>query len=534
MDEVANKTWEAIVVGTGMGGATVGYALAKAGMSVLFCEHGQVSWAPGAIRGRYPEASFAPMSAPQPEHSPLLAAAGRAWNVIDDNSLPRLRSYIPFVGAGAGGSSALYGMALERFFPADFTPRSSHPEAPEANLPESWPIAYEDLIPFYEQAEALYRVRGEADPLRGEGFRPGYQEPPALTPAATRLREYLEDQGCHPYRLPQACEFKEGCACCQGYLCPLGCKNDASRICLEPAIKEHGAHLLAECKVQRLEADASRVTGVVCRYQGKTVVLRAGIVVLAAGALWTPGILLASRSSQWPEGLANRSGLVGKNLMRHFVDLYVLRTGLKEGLEPRWKELGLNDFYVGETKLGSVQSFGALPPPAQLVAALQHDLRQGPLPLMGALFRAVKPLVQTYLERMLSAGPIMASILEDLPYRENRVELDPATGRLRLHYAIREKDRERIVQMRNHLRRLFKPFRPTLLPQAENNERLAHVCGTCRFGDDPAASVLDPKNRAHDLNNLYVADASFFPSSGGINPALTIAANALRLAGNLT
>lgn len=530
MEEFAETHWDVIVVGTGMGGATVGHALAKAGKSVLFCEKGKSSWQTTAIKGRYPEASFEPPSAPQPTHRPVLADAGRAWGEIRDASHARPKSYLPFIGAGTGGSSALYGMALERFFPVDFTPRAAYPGAIDADLPEAWPISYSDLTPFYEAAETLYRVRGEADALRGEEFCPAYRPPPPLTQSAGRLKAYLERQGCHPYRLPQACEFKAGCACCQGYLCPQDCKNDSGRICLEPALKQHGARLLDECEVLRLEADATRVTGVLCRYQGKTLTLRGSIVILAAGALYTPGILLASRSAQWPDGLANRSGLVGRNLMRHFVDLYVLRSGLKEGLDSRWKEIAFNDYYLGETKLGSVQSFGALPPAAQLVESLQHDLRQGPVPFAGALFTAIKPVVRAYLQRMLSSGPIMASILEDLPYRENRVEMGPATGRLSLYYTVHVQDQDRIAQMRSRLRRLFKPFRPTLLPQAENNERLAHACGTCRFGADPATSVLDPDNRAHGVDNLYVVDASFFPSSGGINPALTVAANALRVA----
>jgi choline dehydrogenase-like flavoprotein len=529
-EEFTEQHWDVIVVGTGMGGATIGHALAKAGKRVLFCEKGKSSLQATAIKGRYPEASFERPSVPQPHHRSVLADAGRDWKEIEDKSQARPKSYLPFIGAGTGGSSALYGMALERFFPTDFTPRSAHPAATDANLPESWPIAYADMIPFYEAAERLYRVRGEADALRGEEFRPDYLPPPPLTQSASRLRDYLKDQGCHPYRLPQACEFKPECACCQGYLCPRDCKNDSSRICLEPALKQHGAQLLDECEVLRLEADATHVTGVMCSYRGETLTLHGAIVILAAGALYTPGILLASKSAEWPDGLANQSGLVGKNLMRHFVDLYVLRSGLKKGLDGRWKEIGFNDYYEGEAKLGSVQSFGALPPAPLLVTALQHELRQGPIPLVGSLFTLAKPLIQAYLQRVLSGGPIMASILEDLPYRKNRVEVDPATGKLNLYYTIHAQDQDRIKQMRTRLRRLFKPFRPMLLPQAENNERLAHVCGTCRFGDDPATSVLDPNNRAHGVDNLYVIDASFFPSSGGINPALTVAANALRVA----
>lgn len=530
-EPLTTQHWDVIVVGTGMGGATIGYALAQAGKRVLFCEKGRSSAHETAIRGGYPETARASGSPPADRLSRLLAQGGRNSTAIIDKSQARHKSYVPFVGSGTGGSSALYGMALERFFPHDFTPRASHPDAREADLPERWPIAYADLLPYYEAAERLYRIRGEADTLRGKAFSPPYLTPPPLTPAASRLRDYLVEQGHHPYRLPQACEFKDDCACCQGYLCARDCKNDSSRICLQPALAQHGARLLDECDVVRLEAGSTRVTGVVCRHRGETIRLHGSVVILAAGALYTPAILLASASAEWPEGLANRSGLVGRNLMRHFVDLYVLRSGLKGGGDGRWKELAFNDYCLDRTRLGSVQSFGALPPPELLVETLQHDLRQGPIPLAGSLFTLFKPPVRAYLRRALSGNPIMASILEDLPYRDNRLELDPATGRLNLYYAIHARDQERIVQMRAKLRALFRPFRPMFLPQAENNERLAHVCGTCRFGDDPASSVLDADNRAHGIDNLYVVDASFFPTSGGINPALTIAANALRVAG---
>ena len=205
MEEFTEQHWDVIVVGTGMGGATIGHALAQAGKRVLFCEKGKSAWQASTLKGRYPETAFECPSAPQPHHRPVLADAGRDWKVIEDTSRVRRKSYLPFIGAGTGGSSALYGMALERFFPEDFTPRSSHPAATDADLPESWPIAYADLVPFYEAAERLYRVRGEVDVLRGEGFRPPYLPPPPLTPSASKLRDYLKDQGCHPYRLPQAC-----------------------------------------------------------------------------------------------------------------------------------------------------------------------------------------------------------------------------------------------------------------------------------------------------------------------------------------
>ena len=161
--------WDVIVVGTGMGGASIGYALAKAGKRVLFCERG-MSHLNGklALRGDFAESFFPHPEVPQPKHREILARAGRSTDEIEDASVDHTRRFIPFTGQGTGGSTALYDMALERFFPSDFTPRRNYPQAGEATLPESWPITYEELRPYYEAAERLFRVRGTADPLRGD------------------------------------------------------------------------------------------------------------------------------------------------------------------------------------------------------------------------------------------------------------------------------------------------------------------------------------------------------------------------------
>jgi choline dehydrogenase-like flavoprotein len=355
-----------------------------------------------------------------------------------------------------------------------------------------------------------------------------------LTPGSAELFGFFEGRGLHPYRLPLACEFVDGCSGCQGYLCGRACKNDAGRICLEPALRDHGARLLDDCDVVALEADRSRVTGVVCERSGARFTVRAPVVVLAAGALETPRILLGSASGAWPQGLANGSGLVGKYLMRHHIDLYLIAPKLKGEFDNRQKELAFNDFYLLDgQKLGSGQSFGRLPPPATLAASVADDLRQGPLPWVAPLFKLARPFVTPVLDGFVYRRMILAATLEDFPYADNRVE--PARGdvesaRLAIEYRVRDADRARITAFRARMREVLAGYSVKLIKQAENNQRIAHVCGTCRFGDDPAHSVLDRNNRAHGLANLYVVDSSFFPSSGGTNPSLTIAANALRVA----
>ncbi len=538
LSELTEHEWDAIVIGTGMGGATIGYALAKAGRRVLFCERGQSYLSnPQALRGDYAESSFPRPEAPAPDHHNILRRAGRWSGEIEDQSARRAYSYIPFIGCGTGGSSALYGMALERLFPADFQPRRCFPDADGSTLPDSWPIGYQELSPYYGAAERLYRVRGSIDPLSEDPADHALLTPPPLSPPNQELHGFLSDKGLHPYRLPSACEYVPGCQGCQGYLCPKDCKNDSARICLEPAINRYGARLLDRCQVLRLEAKGGKVTSVTCAIEDQKLKLRGKTVILAAGALQTPTLLLRSVSPEWPQGLANESGLVGRNLMRHCIDLYAVFTKTKPQAGSNQKEIAFNDLYSSSlgNKLGSVQSFGSLPPVPVLLASMEQDLRNSPMALLAGAFGLAKPLLKPVLSRIFSSSMILAGILEDLPYSDNRIMLsDQQDPKPLLQYRIHDHERQRIEAFRQDMQKILKPYRFLLLKQAENNERIAHVCGTCRFGIDPQDSVLNPDNRAHGVENLYVVDGSFFPSSGGTNPALTIAANALRVADILT
>jgi choline dehydrogenase-like flavoprotein len=522
IQEAEREHWDCLVIGTGVGGATMGGALAKAGLRVLFVEKGRAHFLRAdALRGGYPEMNFPRVEAASARHVPLLARAGRWYEEIRDGH----RSFVPLMGCGTGGSSALYGMAMERFFPADFEPKQHFPRASASSLPDAWPIRYSDLAPHYQRAEALYRVRGSSDTLRPD--RSDLLPPPPLDPANAELHAHFLRRGLHPYRLPLACESVPGCECCQGYLCAKNCKNDAGRICLEPAVRDHGATLLDECEAIRVEATRERITGIVCRWHGQTVNLHADRFVLAAGALLTPALLLRSTSADWPNGLANASGLVGRNLMRHCVDLYLV-LGASGGSHS--KQVALNDFYQFESgKLGTIQSFGILPPAAVLAANVAKDVHDA-APWASALLGLGQPVLRGFLSRLLTRGVLIAAIMEDLPYFENRVVPDRP---LRIEYRLHTNEMARLIEFRKQLAGVLKPYRFLSLHQAEKNTMLAHACGTCRFGEDPVDSVLDPYNRAHGINNLYVVDSSFFPSSGGTNPALTIAANALRVADHL-
>ncbi len=530
--EAERVLWDVIVVGTGMGGGTLGYSLARSGRRVLFVEKGRstLPWAERTIRSSMPEVAEPHACRSADSYYDALARAGRSTDEIEDISGRFSRRFLPMIGSGTGGSSAIYGMVCERFFARDFAPRQDFHDPGDSTVPDAWPITYDQMRTWYTAAEKLLGVRGQPDPLRPEASEVGLPAAPPFSADNQPLVDYFAGRGLHPYHLPMACDYTDGCTTCQSYLCNQSCKNDAARNCLLPAVAEHGAHLLPECRVVRLDADRTQVRRVICESPSGTLALKAKVVVLAAGALVTPVLLLNSRSADWPRGLANGSELVGCNLMRHLIDLIEIwpQPGCK--ITAPNKEIGLNDFYFWEgQKYGTVQSFGPMPPMEILTS------RPGWQP---KVLRLMSPAVRRVYERFFNGGLVLAAIMEDLPYLDNRVlpcdrpSLD-GRQRLRIQYRLHPNEIERRAVFLRQFKQTVEPFRKITLRGAEDNKAVAHVCGTCRFGTDPKSSVLDPQNRAHEVNNLYVVDASFFPSSTGLNPSLTVAANALRVAAHV-
>ena len=513
---------DVIVVGTGMGGSTVGLALARLGRSVLFLEKGLFPFG-GANQGD---------GCPRPdaEDSPE-ARLRRGWwphPIVGRTDAGRLEIF-GTQGCGSGGTSSVYAAQLERLNPTDFAPRANYPDVPGTTLPEAWPITYEDLLPYYREAEALYRVRGTDDPLNPDPGNP-LLEPPPMSERDQTLFDSLGQLGLHPYRSHMGFEFVEGCQECGGVLCPRDCKNDASRICLMPALRQHGARILDQCEVLRLESSGRAVKKVHCRWRGQTLALSAKVVVLAAGAFSTPRLLLGSSSDAYPDGLANSSRLVGRNLMFHtgdFLAIHQRGTALKEG--PK-KSIALNDFYVADgKKLGTVQSVGVDVSRGSVLYHMQSVTKMDPhwwRPLTIPFLRLAARAKAAHFRDSV----VLATIVEDLPYHENRVILDrSAKSGFRFEYRYTGELFERNELMRRLIKRALAGRHPIVALSPLKFLNYAHVCGTCRFGVDPTKSVLNANNRAHDVDNLYVVDASFFPSSSGMNPSLTIAANALRV-----
>ena len=523
-EDPSGKTWDVVVIGTGMGGSTVGHALARRGHEVLFIEKGMFLFGDhDRGDGREPG-------------SPDESAAGRmsrGWwplQLQGKTSFGEVSFFAP-LGCGTGGSTAVYAAQLERFAPCDFTPRANFPDVPDASLPEAWPISYDELAPYYAEAERALGVRGTQDPLHPDNGS-ALMAPPKLSGRDQDLFDSFLELGLHPYHSHVGCRTVEGCEGCGGALCPRACRTgDAGRSFLLPALQRHGAKILTDCEVTWLEADSSTVSEVRCLQNGNELCIRARIVILAAGAYMSPVLLLRSRSDAWPDGLANTSGLVGRNLMLHASDFIIVRPRQQLSDEGPGKSISLNDFYVQDgVKLGTFQTVGFTIDWRHVLYFLRMQAGKGSKPWMKLARPFYRPIAFVG-GRFFSKAKVFATVIEDLPYHDNRIVLDPeASNGRRFEYEYPEELAQRSQLFLEKLKATLGPNHKLISLSDGNNINYGHVCGTCRFDDDPSAGVLDRNNRAHDLENLYVVDASFFPSSGGTNPSLTIAANALRVA----
>lgn len=530
LSEARETHWDYIVIGTGIGGSTAGWRLAKQGKRVLLIEKGHGS----ELRvGGFPEAKMQNFENPSDLDREKLKQFGRYSEDVIDETTATAKRFIPLLGQGVGGSTLLYGAALERFFPEDFEPERYFHSAKEASL-QNWPISYEDLAPYYEQAENLYQVYGSADPLRS-----AHQNPQLLqadfTPTGRALKAKFQKLGLHPYRLPVGHKPDALTACrgCQAFICGCADKSDAGRIATLPAMQTGYASLLADCEALHFECDGDQVTSVAVRHKSNTAELKAATFILGAGVLNTTRIILRSTNQHHPSGLGNSSGLIGKNLCRHYMDLVMLHHPPKSASGRYEKEIALNDFYFhGDMKLGTIQSLGNPPDFETMLHEMHSEFGQGGRLRDRFFYTALKRFGRRPVEWLFKKRICLAMIMEDVSYEDNRLYLN-AAGELALQYRIRDHEMNRLATFRSLALSSFRSLFPTLHKQGENNQRLAHASGTCRMGDDPRRSVVDRFNRFHDVSNLHVIDASFFPSSAGINPALTIAANALRVADHL-
>ena len=507
------RDWDVVIIGGGMGGGSAAYALANKGYKVLLIEKGLASFEGTGegveIEQEDPEARLANGKWPKKVSAQVDGSLSDIWAPL---------------GCGLGGSSLLYGAALQRLRSDDLEPGT----APNGDSID-WPFRYSDLERYYKEAEKLYSVCGTNDPLESDSDS-DLAPPPAMCEADQHFFQEFRNAGLNPYRLHVAVKYVEGCQECGGHICKYACKRDSLNSCIVPALKTGNLFATERAEAMRLDADENGVTAAAVKQYGGDYTVRAKVFALAAGAYFTPVLLLRSKSESWPEGLANSSGLVGKNLMFHASDFIAFWPKRKcSRLGPN-KTIALRDLYnVDGHKLGEFQSTGLTADYGNVLYALRLLFDQSRLNKLTPL-RHLLRIPAYFTSRFLGVATVFATIVEDFPYQDNRVLVDESRpSGMRFEYSVKQEFRSRVLEMRRRVRKELSSLRsiPMNIGVALN---YGHPCGTCKAGNDPATSVLDKDCKAHELDNLYVVDSSFTPTSGGTNPGLTIAANALRVA----
>ncbi|HEY1561801.1 MAG TPA: GMC family oxidoreductase [Caulobacteraceae bacterium] len=504
----------------------LGFSVARRGFKVLFLERGKEPGT-GAPPARGLRKRLRKLLRPD-SVAEELAAAGRWDRKFSVRRRGRIAEFYGPMGVGPGGSSAVYGAALERFRREDFVDQGL---ADDPNrLSVGWPITYDDFLPYYRQAEQLFRLRGTNDPTDLDDDAT-LLAPPPLSERDAEFFDSFTDAGLSPYRIHVGIDYRPGCAECMGFICPRQCKSDAASRALFPALKDHGAKLLIDFSAERILADATHASAVVGTWRGRRTTVRGSMIVLAAGALNTPLILLNSACGDWPNGIGNQHDLVGRGLTFHVSEFFALWPRNRPSDVGPTKTLSSRAMNVVDgVKLGSFQSVGPRVAISQIANFLAGAIELN-LPFRVPLLRLSTTAVAVMAAPAFRGAALFSTITEDFPYRNNRVIADAnrPSGFL-IEYEKRKELRSRVRQFRAFINRILKAHRPLFLTTGDNLN-YGHPSGTARFGNSPEESVLTPENRVRGLDNLYVADASFFPSSAATNPSLTIAANALRVGG---
>ena len=499
----ASRRWDVIIIGTGIGGATVGRELALRGLSVLFLEKGG-RIGPGQDEGlaSTPESRMAQGWWPHPI----------SRNQADGTP----RRFYAAGGCAVGGSSIHYAAALERMAPSDFD--GLHTKA--ASTPP-WPVGFSEFLPHYEAAERLYGISDDSPHIAEQ----------RMSDWDLALMRQMRQNGLQPEPLHVAIRYDELCTECIGKVCPRNCKSDARVACLDEALRQPECQIVEHCDVQSLQADTENVRVIKAIHLGREFNFQAKIVVLSAGALHTPQVLLRSVNEFWPRGLANSSDQVGRNLMFHTSDIFALWAPRRLSREARQrKSISVRDFYLRDgERLGYVQSMGLEAGRGEIAVFIKEQLRRHGI--ANELLLSLLAKAPSHIGAFVFGGAgIFAAMTEDDPNPDNRIVIDPnEPDGASFNYAITDDLRRRADALRSAFARSVRPWR-MLRINTELEMNYGHPCGTCKFGDDPNSSVLDRDCRAHDVENLYVVDACFMPRSGAINPSLTIAANALRVA----
>lgn len=507
---MSNNHYDVIIIGTGAGGGTLAKTLASSGKRILILERGN-----------------------------FLPKEKSNWNSQDVYGKGHYRTtevwydkeghpFQPFTHYYVGGNTKFYGSALYRFRERDFE-EVLH----KGGISPEWPLKYQDFAPYYSKAETLYDVHGSRglDPTEPPSDDPYPFPPISHEPEIERIADALKARGLHPCYQPLGIKLNEinrflsaciRCNTCDGFPCLVDAKADADVNMIRPSLKYDSLTLITEAKVLRLHTNPSgrEVTAVEAEIAGEKHLFSSNIVVVAAGALNSAVLLLRSANDRHPNGLANRSDLVGRNYMRHKISA-IVAVGIKPNPTVYPKTLAVNDFYWGEPEfpypMGHVQTLGNI----------TEDRAATNSPPFVPSKLIPRSVFKTFADRTTP----WFLMTEDLPDPNNRVRVQDE--KIVLDYTNNNDEAlDRLVKRWQGILRSIEPLSIFFTTDMSIKD-VGHQCGTCRFGEDPATSVLDLNCRAHDVDNLYVVDGSFFPSSAALNPTLTIIANAIRVGEHL-
>lgn len=485
---------DVIIIGSGMGGATLAAALAPTGRQILILERGE-HLRPSAkdrdVTAIFRDGAFRP---------------DEVW--LDGSNRP----FNPGNYYNVGGNSKFYGAALIRYREADF-----QPAAHGGGTTHGWPIDYPDLEADYQAAEDLYQVRGNADHDPTEPYHSGrYPHPPVPDePDVADLRKRLTQVGLTPSSIPLGVDLSAwlsgGKTTWDAHPNTGRGKMDAETGGLAVALRHKNVTLRTRCSVETINVDKSGHAVGVRLAQGETITSR--IVVAAAGAVQTATLLLRSANEDHPTGLANTSDQVGRNFMNHNCSAVMALHPLRKNRSIYQKTLMVNDFYLatnGRPALGNIQMLGKL---------------------TGGILAANSRLPRWIADPIAARSFDFYAMSEDLPNPDSRVTL--CKGQIKLDWQ-RSNWAAHLQLVKTLKSKLRQAGFPVVMSNPFDRRTPSHQCGTARMGDDPATSVVDSFCRSHDHPNLFIVDASVLPTSAAVNPALTIAALALRAGRHIT
>ncbi|WP_413728248.1 GMC oxidoreductase [Sodalis sp. RH19] len=485
-----------LIIGSGIGGATMAAALAPTGASILILEAGK-------------------QIIDSPHNSDQVSIFQHNYFKPDEEWFDQnMKPFRPGNYYNIGGNSKFYGAVLARYRKEDFE-EMQHLDG----VSPAWPFAYNVLEPWYSKAEQLYQVRGNfAEDPSEPHHSLAYPYPPIPDePCIRSVRDKLIALGLKPYSLPLGVDidqwrktrntpwdahphFFEG-------------KMDAETAALSQALKYGNVQIQTESKVVRLNAcqTTGKITDVEFICQGVHQKIKSPLVILSAGAIHSAVLLLRSSSDHYPAGLANSSDMVGRNFMNHNASALIAFSPTFNNDSFYQKTFGLNDFYLSDPELSC--PLGNI----QLLGRVSENI------LKSSLQRVPKCAL-----RYLSKHSIdFYAMSEDLPERDNRVMIEG--DKIILKWK-RNNWRSHMLLVKRMKKALKSCGFPLVFSKPFDKRTPSHQCGTVRMGVDPKLSPLDPFCRAWNHDNLFVVDASFMPTSAAVNPSLTIAAQALRVA----